>query len=136
MPRAHLSYGLFLMQTGRPREARKHLREAIGLHGLTPRIRLAFALASMPGALGAECCRRYAAYAGGDKFDGPAGALMRIAVANSHHARIGGAETYLDTVIPALDAAGHQIAFFSELDSPPGVQRIRLPATAPALVRI
>jgi len=57
---------------------------------------------------------------------------MRIATVNSYHARIGGAETYLDTVIPALDAAGHQIAFFSELDSPPGIQRIRLPTAAPA----
>ncbi|MGH7913089.1 MAG: glycosyltransferase family 4 protein [Candidatus Binataceae bacterium] len=57
---------------------------------------------------------------------------MRIAVVNSHHSRIGGVETYLDTVIPALAAAGHQIAFFSELDSPPSVQRIHLPANAPA----
>jgi len=57
---------------------------------------------------------------------------MRIAVVNSHHARVGGAETYLDTVIPALDAAGHRIAFLSELDSPPSLPRIRLPATAPA----
>ena len=53
-------------------------------------------------------------------------------MANSYHARIGGIETYLDTVIPALDAAGHHVAFLSELDSPPGAQRIRLPATAPA----
>jgi hypothetical protein len=56
---------------------------------------------------------------------------MRIAVVNSHRAHIGGAETYLDTVIAALDAAGHRIAFFSELGSPSGTQRIRLPATAP-----
>jgi len=57
---------------------------------------------------------------------------VKIAAVNSYHARIGGAETYLDTVIPALAAAGHQIAFLSELDSPPGVQQIRLPANAPA----
>jgi glycosyltransferase involved in cell wall biosynthesis len=57
---------------------------------------------------------------------------MRIAIANSHHSRVGGAESYLDAVIPGLAEAGHQIAFFSELDSPPSVQRIRLPATAPA----
>src|SRR6185437_5247050 len=57
---------------------------------------------------------------------------MRIVIANAHHARIGGAETYLDTIIPALGAAGHQIAFFSELDAPPGVQQIRLPAGTPA----
>lgn len=48
----HLSYGLFLMQAGRVREARRHLREAIALQGLTPRTGLAFALASMPGTLG------------------------------------------------------------------------------------
>jgi glycosyltransferase involved in cell wall biosynthesis len=57
---------------------------------------------------------------------------MRIAVVSSHHARVGGAETYLDTVIPALAAAGHQIAFLSELESPQAQPRIRLPATAPA----
>src|ERR1700722_2638725 len=56
---------------------------------------------------------------------------MRIAVMNSHHARVGGAETYLDTVIAALDSAGHRIAFFSELDSPSGIRRIQLPAATP-----
>ena len=57
---------------------------------------------------------------------------MRIAVVNTHHVRVGGAETYLDTVISALDDAGHQIALLSELDSPPTLPPIRLPATAPA----
>jgi glycosyltransferase involved in cell wall biosynthesis len=57
---------------------------------------------------------------------------MRIAITNSYRARIGGAETYIDTVIGALAAAGHQIAFFSELDAPAGAQRIRLPERAPA----
>ncbi len=56
---------------------------------------------------------------------------MRIAVVNSHHTRVGGAEAYLDTVIPVLAAAGHQIAFFSELHSAPSLQRIRVPASAP-----
>ena len=56
---------------------------------------------------------------------------MRIAAVNSHHARIGGAETYLDTVIPALAAADHQIAFYSEFDAPPGAPLIRLPDRAP-----
>jgi glycosyltransferase involved in cell wall biosynthesis len=56
---------------------------------------------------------------------------MRIAAVNSHHARIGGAETYLDTVIPALAAASHQIAFYSEFNAPPGVPLIRLPKGAP-----
>lgn len=54
---AHLSYGLFLMQAGRVREARKHLRDAIALRGFTPRIGFAFALASMPGALGVAMLR-------------------------------------------------------------------------------
>jgi glycosyltransferase involved in cell wall biosynthesis len=56
---------------------------------------------------------------------------MRIAAVNSHHARIGGAETYLDTVIPALAAADHQIAFYSEFDASPGAPLIRLPDRAP-----
>jgi glycosyltransferase involved in cell wall biosynthesis len=56
---------------------------------------------------------------------------MRIAAVNSHHARIGGAETYLDTLLPALAAVGHQIAFLSELKAPSGAQRIRLPERAP-----
>jgi hypothetical protein len=34
------------------REARKHLRDAIALQGLTPRTGLAFALASMPRTVG------------------------------------------------------------------------------------
>jgi glycosyltransferase involved in cell wall biosynthesis len=57
---------------------------------------------------------------------------MRIAIANSHRQRVGGAETYLDTVIPGLEAAGHQVAFFSELEPAPGQQQIRLPAAVPA----
>ncbi len=56
---------------------------------------------------------------------------MRIAAVNSHHARIGGIETYLDTLLPALADVGHQIAFLSELKAPCGAQRIRLPERAP-----
>ena len=54
---AHLSYGLFLIQAGRAGEARKHLRDAMALQGLTPKIGLAFALASMPDTLGAGILR-------------------------------------------------------------------------------
>jgi glycosyltransferase involved in cell wall biosynthesis len=54
---SHLTYGLFLMQAGRAREARKHLRDAIALKGLTPEIGLAFALACLPGKLGARALR-------------------------------------------------------------------------------
>lgn len=55
---SHLTYGLFLLQAGRAREARKHLRDAMVLQGLTPAIGLAFALASLPGTLGAGMLRR------------------------------------------------------------------------------
>jgi glycosyltransferase involved in cell wall biosynthesis len=54
---AHLSYGLFLLQAGRAREARKHLRDAGALQGWTPKLGMAFALASMPAALGAGMLR-------------------------------------------------------------------------------
>src|SRR5690349_11392988 len=52
----------------------------------------------------------------------------RIAVVNSHLARIGGAETYIDTVLPAPGAGGHQIAFLFEWSPAPGAPLIRLPA--------
>lgn len=54
---AHFSRGLFLLQAGCAREARKHLREAMTVQGPTPRIGLALALASMPGALGISALR-------------------------------------------------------------------------------
>jgi hypothetical protein len=54
---SHLTYGLFLLQTGRAREARRHLRDAIALGGLTPAKGLAFALAWLPGTLGAGALR-------------------------------------------------------------------------------
>lgn len=43
---------------------------------------------------------------------------MRIAVANWSRRRVGGVETYLSEVIPALQRAGHVIAYISELDEP------------------
>jgi len=54
---AHFSRGLFLMQAGRAREARKHLRDAMTLQGLTPTNGLALLLASLPGTLGARVLR-------------------------------------------------------------------------------
>ena len=54
---AHLSYGLFLIQAGRTREARKHLRDAMTLQGLTPTNGVAFLLASLPGTLGVRMLR-------------------------------------------------------------------------------
>jgi glycosyltransferase involved in cell wall biosynthesis len=56
---------------------------------------------------------------------------MRIAIVNALSTRAGGIETYLDSVIPALNRAGHEIAFFSQFESLPEQERIYLPAEAP-----
>lgn len=57
---------------------------------------------------------------------------MRIAIVNWSTRRVGGVETYLNTIIPELFRAGHEIAFWSELDLPAERARIELPAGAPA----
>ena len=57
---------------------------------------------------------------------------MRIAVINSNRRRVGGVETYLNTIIPELSQAGHEIAFWSEVDEPAERERINLPHGAPA----
>jgi hypothetical protein len=54
---AYRVHGLFLLQAGRAREARKELRRAIALGGPTAESALAFALAAMPGTLGAAMLR-------------------------------------------------------------------------------
>jgi glycosyltransferase involved in cell wall biosynthesis len=54
---AHFSSGIFLMQTGHAQEARNHLRRAMALCGPAPKIGLALALASMPGAFGSTLMR-------------------------------------------------------------------------------
>lgn len=54
---SHLTYGLFLLHTGRSREAREHLRDAIALSGLTPASAVALTLACLPGTLGAGALR-------------------------------------------------------------------------------
>src|SRR5690348_14660587 len=56
---------------------------------------------------------------------------MRIAIVNTHRARVGGAETYLDTIVPALSAAGNRLALLSEIDSAVILPPIRMPADAP-----
>ncbi|HLK86445.1 MAG TPA: glycosyltransferase family 4 protein [Candidatus Binataceae bacterium] len=56
---------------------------------------------------------------------------MRIALVNTHRARVGGAETYLDTIVPALSAAGMRLALLSEIDASAELPSIRLPADAP-----
>jgi len=57
---------------------------------------------------------------------------MRIAVVNWSTRRVGGVETYLNTIIPELARAGHEIAFWSEVDEPLDRARIELPPDAPA----
>jgi glycosyltransferase involved in cell wall biosynthesis len=43
---------------------------------------------------------------------------MRIAVASWTIRQVGGVESYLGTIIPAMRAAGHDVAFFHEVDLP------------------
>ena len=43
---------------------------------------------------------------------------MRIAVASWNGRQVGGVEDYLACVIPALSRAGHQMAFWSEVNAP------------------
>src|SRR5579875_888683 len=56
---------------------------------------------------------------------------MRIAIVNWSSRRAGGVEAYLDRVIGGLHSAGHETAFFCELDSPVSRQAIRVPAETP-----
>ena len=57
---------------------------------------------------------------------------MRIAVVNWSIRRVGGVETYLNTIIPELSRAGHEIGFWSEVDGPVDRAQIELPIDAPA----
>jgi glycosyltransferase involved in cell wall biosynthesis len=57
---------------------------------------------------------------------------LRIAVINWNRRRIGGVETYLNTIIPELFRAGHEIAFWCELDEPADREPINLPPGSPA----
>jgi glycosyltransferase involved in cell wall biosynthesis len=45
---------------------------------------------------------------------------MRILIANEHRALVGGVESYLASVIPALLARGHELMFLHALDAQPG----------------
>jgi glycosyltransferase involved in cell wall biosynthesis len=56
---------------------------------------------------------------------------MRIAVVNWSKRRVGGVETYLNTIIPELSRAGHEIAFWYEVDEPLEREQISLPDDAP-----
>ena len=56
---------------------------------------------------------------------------MRIAVANWSRRKIGGAESYLDLVIPGLARAGHEIGYLCEVDTPDERDPITTPDAAP-----
>src|SRR5713226_10206863 len=56
---------------------------------------------------------------------------MRIAVANWSRRKIGGAEIYLDLVVPGLARAGHEIGYLCEVDVPTERDAIALPSAAP-----
>jgi len=52
---------------------------------------------------------------------------MRIACANWSRRHVGGIESYLQFVIPALQALGHDVSFWSERDTPPERRPVPLP---------
>jgi hypothetical protein len=53
---------------------------------------------------------------------------MRIAFANSRGRLEGGVESYLQTIMPALARAGHEVSLCYEFDQPFQRDRINLPA--------
>jgi glycosyltransferase involved in cell wall biosynthesis len=57
---------------------------------------------------------------------------MRIAIINWTTRKVGGVETYLNTITPELAHAGHSLAFFSEVDGPSERIRIQLLDNAPS----
>jgi glycosyltransferase involved in cell wall biosynthesis len=56
---------------------------------------------------------------------------MRVAVVSLSSRRVGGIEEYLSLVIPALGAAGVEVAFWHELDEPIDRAAIEVPVTVP-----
>jgi glycosyltransferase involved in cell wall biosynthesis len=56
---------------------------------------------------------------------------MRIAVVHRAWSKSGGAESYLDLVLPALGARGHQLAFLSQEGGGEAAGEISLPAHSP-----
>lgn len=57
---------------------------------------------------------------------------MRIAVAYWTNRKVGGTEVYLESIIAELSNAGHQVAFWHEIDEPKCNDRIGLPEEVPA----
>ncbi len=54
---------------------------------------------------------------------------MRIAITNWSGRKVGGTETYLGGIVPALLGLGHEVGFWYEVDRPDGRDRIALPDT-------
>lgn len=56
---------------------------------------------------------------------------MRIAIVNWSRRKLGGAEAYIDSIIPGLTSSGHEVALFHEVDEPTSRDEIFLPPDAP-----
>jgi glycosyltransferase involved in cell wall biosynthesis len=56
---------------------------------------------------------------------------MRIAIVNWTRRRVGGAETYLNNIIPELHRHGHSVAFWYEVDDPQNRESIEMEASMP-----
>ncbi len=56
---------------------------------------------------------------------------MRIAIVNWSRRLAGGAETYLNSIVPELCGRGHELAFLHEVDTPTGRARIEFPDSTP-----
>jgi len=57
---------------------------------------------------------------------------MRIAVVYSYRRKIGGIETYLDTVIPELVRSGHVLSYWYETGDDSSCEQVSLPNGVPA----
>jgi glycosyltransferase involved in cell wall biosynthesis len=57
---------------------------------------------------------------------------MRIAIVNWSRRKVGGVETYLDTIVSELADTGHEIGFWHESDVPVERAQIALPVQSPA----
>jgi glycosyltransferase involved in cell wall biosynthesis len=57
---------------------------------------------------------------------------LRIAVVNWTGRKVGGTETYLGLIVPALLGAGHEVGFWHETDLPGGRETVSLPEGLPS----
>jgi glycosyltransferase involved in cell wall biosynthesis len=57
---------------------------------------------------------------------------VRIALVNWTRRKVGGTETYLGLIVPALSEAGHEVAFWHETDLPDSRDLIALPEGLPS----